>query len=170
MRLAGAGLTDTLSPRRTPLAISDRQLQAASPPRGQPLAIMPGSQCSDSPENDLAEQLQADFVEHQQRARKQPAASVLRAAAAAAAAAAPATAKAARAAAPKKTKAKAKGAPAPPAKRKSKIVDEATRGNYRVRLPDGTSKGFVYTAANKQAKLAEAQTFLETWLAEIVES
>ena len=59
---------------------------------------------------------------------------------------------------------KAKAQPAAPPqgrKRKPCVQDEWTRLTWRVRLSDGSSKGFRYTADTKEAVRQEAEKFLE---------
>ena len=53
--------------------------------------------------------------------------------------------------------------PEPPKKRcraASKIEDSATRSHFRVRLQNGTSKGFHYTAETRPQALREAESYM----------
>ena len=48
-----------------------------------------------------------------------------------------------------------------PRKRKARVDEELSRKTFRVRLADGTSKGFRYTGTNREAVKADAEEFFK---------
>ena len=60
-----------------------------------------------------------------------------------------------------KSKPKAPAAPPQGRKRKPSVQEEMSRLTWRVRLSDGTSKGFKYTLETEEGAHQEAEKFLE---------